>query len=132
MSDLVESERSWSSQSQPHDDDGSSDGPEAVPEPEPVEPHNCVGIKAWDLAASNMSKFFVCNATILKGTFRMDYRFNISTRLRDQKRFHPFCAAGIPVVSRARDLRVLRRWLEDPTLQIEAQPVVRVTIGLLQ
>jgi hypothetical protein len=78
-----------------------------------------------------MSKCFVCHETITKNSFRMDYRIKVSTSLRDQKRFHaPQCAAGIPLVSRARDCNILRRWLLDPA-QIEAAPMLRDTLALL-
>ena len=51
--------------------------PEPKPEPE-AEPWNCVGIKAWDVAPSSRSKCFICDESIKKDKFRLDFRVKVS------------------------------------------------------
>ena len=61
----------------------------------------------------------------------MDYRFKVTSSMRDQLRLHPKCAAGLPVDTRERDRRMLFQWMKDETLSTEAAEMLTATLGLL-
>ena len=94
---------------------------------------NAVGLKMWEMPPKRSSaKCFGCNANTVAGEVRFEYRFKQSTSLRDQKRLHSRCVRSMPVATRARDVRVLQRWLADPTLVDEVvRTVLRDSLALL-
>ena len=95
------------------------------------EPWNAIGIKKYDKAASDRGTCFVCKGKVLKNTFRMDFRVKVSMAMGDQPRFHPACAAGLPCGSRDRDIRVIRMWLRDPSLEHDARTMLEGVLALL-
>ena len=141
-SESAHDSRSWSTVDEDDEDDATSsdsadvdvkDKLEEILEEKVVEPEpwNCVGIKAWDWAPSNQSACFVCNMKILKHEFRMDHRLKQSEALADQKRFHGHCVAGIPPDTRIRDIAVVRGFICDPTLAIDATPKLQEVLDIL-
>ena len=84
------------------------------------EPWNSIGIKSWEIVPARASaKCEVCKRPIMQtgdSQIRFDYRFRVSDKLGDQKRIHASCASSIPAESRERDMKILKRWLRDPSI----------------
>ena len=80
---------------------------------------NCVGIKTFEVTAPR-ARAACCNCSqkIAPGSVRIDYRFKESNSLGDQKRccLKPACIQALPAATRARDIKVVQRWLADPAL----------------
>ena len=83
--------------------------------------NNAIGIISFDIAPSSRAKCFVCDAPILRGTLRLDYRFKRSNSLKDQRRFHAGCAGGIPAATRATDLIVVEGFLKRDDLVMSSR-----------
>ena len=91
-----------------------------------------VGLKGYEKSPSSIAVCFVCGAKIKKGVWRCDYRLKASNTLKDQRRCHAECAAGLPLPSRAFDLQVAAAWRETAVLGNDAQETVEMLDGLLE
>jgi hypothetical protein len=99
----------------PHDSDPGTESSSSVG----VEPWNAKGLKSWDVASSaRLAKCLSCGEPCEKGTLRMDYRSKVSDKLGDQRRVHatPECALQLPVDTRKRDCKILKRWMRNTDL----------------
>ena len=118
-------------------EDGDSAGDEetevvATDDVEP-EPWNATGIKCWEFAGKGgKAKCTICDEKFPEGSIRLDYRFKVSTSLRDQQRFHPGCAASLPTGTRDRDTKLVRRWLRDPEVPDAAKVELTKVLGFLR
>ena len=98
------------------------------------EPWNAAGIQNWELVpAGGRAKCCFCNGPFKPADsgIRLDYRFKVSNSLRDQNRFHSACASNLPEGTRARDIRVFKRWLKDPAIEEAVKLQLRECLVLI-
>jgi hypothetical protein len=95
---------------------------------------NCLGIKRVEIAPKGArAPCKYCEKKIPAGAVRFDYRFAVSTNLRDEKRIccNAECVSKLPAGTRSRDIKLVRQWLLDPDLDpIVAASLRQVLEGL--
>ena len=82
--------------------------------------------------APSSEAFCVACEKVHKDEWRFDYRKRVSSSLRDQRRIHSACIGGIPLATRAEDLRRLQRWASDPLLSEAAEELLNASVRILQ
>ena len=71
------------------------------------------GLKGFDTPANCKRKTncSVCQRPILRGSFRLCYRFKASTRAADELKVHVDCARRLPEATRLSDVRQVTSWI---------------------
>ena len=80
---------------------------------------NCLGLKDYDLPKPLQRAACEICGKVVKDRLRMEYRFRVSNSMRDQKRVHIDCLSQLPMETRERDVRQVRRWMSTAGVSIE-------------
>ena len=101
-----------------------------------AEPWNSMGVKCWEVVpAKAFAKCEFCKLPIKQtgdSRIRLDYRFKISDKLGDSKRIHPACIGNAPVGLRGRDIKVAKRWMMKPDLDVSVREQLQQCLDMLR
>ena len=93
-------------------DDPHDELPPVVDVLEPELNHKLIGIKGFiNVAPTSRGTCYVCGDKILKGSYRISYRFRESASMEHFRGVHVPCCVNLPIASRANDVYALRRLL---------------------
>ena len=88
-----------------------------------------IGLRSYDQSPSSIAKCWVCNASILKGVWRFDYRIRASTKLGDQRRTHSACVGALPSSSKEQDIDAFRSWAAKEGVSSDALAMLKSALA---
>lgn len=93
--------------------------PAPLPPPHADRPGPMIGIAAYDKAATGRATCLICDMLIPSGSWRFRYRCDFKFTPKSHRWVHAHCLSGLPISTRAHDLRQIREFQLRPGMPLD-------------